>query len=216
MQPILPPCDVRVALITYPDFPAILFLLRRLPRSPAFHPPLPPSLYSLRNSPGVPPQHFALKNTNSPRAITSCPSLLQLSTIHPAPQVVLNVSNGVYAQRAVDRAAAARAARVAAASASPSADSTPHHTPLPLPPVDMFSDAPLPAFVGPARGGGGVASVYDDAPAAAAASPTGAAAAAMPPPRPVSKQKDAKFIGFGGISAAYDDVYVAAHKLCRV
>jgi hypothetical protein len=60
-----------------------------------------------------------------------------------------------YAQRAIDRAAAARAARIAAASASPSADSTPHHTPLPLPPVDMFSDAPLPAFVGPARGGGG-------------------------------------------------------------
>ena len=128
---------------------------------------------------------------------------------------MLNVSNGVYAQRAVDRAAAARAARLAAA-ASPSADSTSHHTPLPLPPVDMFSDAPLPAFVGPARGGGGVASMCDDAPAAAAASPTAAAAASMPPPRPVSKQKDTKFIGFGGISAAYDDVYVTAHKLCRV
>ncbi len=118
------------------------------------------------------------------------------------------MSNGVYAQRAVERAAAARAARAAAA--APSVESAPlHHTPLPLPPVDMFSDAPLPAFVGPARGSSSV-TAYDEAPDAAAAAP----AASMPPPRPISKQKDTKFIGFGGISAAYDDVYVTVFRIC--
>jgi hypothetical protein len=126
------------------------------------------------------------------------------ATFHSAPQVVLNVSTGVYAQRASERAAAARAARAAAASA-PHADSLSSHNALPLPPVDMFSDAPLPAFVGPARGAAAVGSMYDEAPAAAAAP---ASAAAMPPPRTVTKPKDTKFIGFGGISAAYDDVYV--------
>lgn len=163
---------------------------------------------------GSPDDAYAVLPILVTRSKDDCPELppsirpsLPPSTVSAIAQVVRNVSNGVYAQRAVDRAAAARAARIAAASSSPSADSTPHHTPLPLPPVDMFSDAPLPAFVGPARGGGGAASACDDAPAAAAASPTGAAAAAMPPPRPVSKQKDTKFIGFGGISAAYDDVY---------
>ena len=130
------------------------------------------------------------------------------ATFHSAPQVVLNVSTGVYAQRASERAAAARAARAAAASA-PHADSPSSHNTLPLPPVDMFSDAPLPAFVGPARGAAAAGSMYDEAPAAAAA-PLAASAAAMPPPRPVSKPKDTKFIGFGGISAAYDDVYVGA------
>jgi hypothetical protein len=68
----------------------------------------------------------------------------------------------------------------------------------------MFSDAPLPAFVGPQRAAAAVGSLYDDAPEASAAP----SAAAMPPPRPVTKQKETKFIGFGGISAQYDDVYV--------
>ena len=73
----------------------------------------------------------------------------------------------------------------------------------------MFSDAPLPAFVGPERGVAAMGSMYDDADAA----PAPAAAAALPQ-RPVSKQKDTKFIGFGGISAAYDDVYVTACLFC--
>jgi hypothetical protein len=79
----------------------------------------------------------------------------------------------------------------------------------------MFSDAPLPAFVGPARGGDAAASMYDDAPdAVAAAAPAAAAATTMPPPRSILKKNDAKFIGFGGISAAYDDVYVTAFCMC--
>jgi hypothetical protein len=130
------------------------------------------------------------------------------ATSHSSPQVVLNVSTGVYAQRASERAAAARAARAAAASA-PHADSLSSHNALSLPPVDMFSDAPLPAFVGPARAAAAGGSMYDEAPAAAAAQPA-SSAAAMPPPRLVTKPKDTKFIGFGGISAAYDDVYVGA------
>jgi hypothetical protein len=87
----------------------------------------------------------------------------------------------------------------------------------------MFSDAPLPAFVGPARAGASIdaaASMYDDVPdavgatAPAAAAAAAALSAAMPPPRSILKKSDAKFIGFGGISAAYDDVYVAAFCMC--
>ncbi len=54
-------------------FVAILFLLKRLPRRVACHTPHTPSLYSLHDRSGVPPQHISLKPTISRRAITSCP-----------------------------------------------------------------------------------------------------------------------------------------------